>query len=63
MTSGLPNYVNFMVGADASIMGMRKKDLGIAFALGMSVIVVITKVNMSPPRILERTMYQVEKVL
>ena len=63
MTSALPDYVMLMVGANAGLVGMSKEHLGIALALGIPVAVVITKVDMCPPHILERTMQQVQKVL
>ena len=63
MTSGLPDYVVLMVGANAGLIGMSKEHLGIALALGIPVCVVVTKVDMCPAHVLEATMKQIGKVL
>lgn len=63
MTSGLPDYVILMVGANAGLVGMSKEHLGIALALSIPVAVVVTKVDMCPPQVLETTMQQLNKVL
>lgn len=63
MTSGLPDYVVLMVGANAGLIGMSKEHLGIALALGIPVCVVVTKVDMCPAHILDATMKQIFKVL
>ncbi|WFD29159.1 hypothetical protein MSPP1_000164 [Malassezia sp. CBS 17886] len=63
MTSYLPDYVILMVGANAGLIGMSKEHLGIALALGVPVAVVVTKVDMCPPHVLDATMAQIAKVL
>ncbi|WFC98695.1 hypothetical protein MYAM1_001427 [Malassezia yamatoensis] len=63
MTSGLPDYVALMVGANAGLIGMSKEHLGIALALGIPLCVVVTKVDMCPAHILDATLKQIEKVL
>lgn len=63
MTGCLPDYVMLMVGANAGLVGMCKEHLGIALALGVPVAVVVTKVDMCPPQILDATLKQLVKVL
>lgn len=45
MTSGAPDAVILMVGANAGLIGMSKEHLAIALALGVPVCVVISKVS------------------
>ena len=47
MTSGAPDAVILMVGANAGLVGMSKEHLAIALALGVPVCVVISKVRLS----------------
>lgn len=47
MTSGAPDAVILMVGANAGLIGMSKEHLAIALALGVPVCVVISKVGTS----------------
>lgn len=63
MTGCLPDYVILMVGANAGLIGMSREHLGIALALSVSVIVCITKVDMTPPHILDATLKQLTKIL
>ena len=42
-----------MVGANAGIIGMTKEHLGLALALSVPVFVVVTKIDMCPPNILQ----------
>lgn len=47
------------VGSNAGIIGMTKEHLGLALALNVPVFVVVTKIDMCPPNILQgkRTCY------
>jgi hypothetical protein len=45
MTSGAPDAVLLMVGANAGLIGMSKEHLAIALALSVPVIVAITKAS------------------
>ena len=42
---------------------MSKEHLAIALALSVPVVVCITKIDMTPPNILEKTVEQVSKIL
>ncbi|CAM0137059.1 unnamed protein product [Umbelopsis sp. WA50703] len=63
MTGCAPDFVMLMVGANAGIIGMTKEHLGLALSLGIPVLVVVTKIDMCPPNILESTIKQLVKIL
>ena len=42
-----------MIGANAGIVGMTKEHLGLALALSVPVFVVVTKIDMCPPNVLQ----------
>ncbi|KAJ2736525.1 hypothetical protein IW152_000700 [Coemansia sp. BCRC 34962] len=63
MAGGAPDYVMLMVAANAGLNGMAKEHLGLALALGIPVFVVITKIDMCPPNVLDSTIKQLTKVL
>jgi GTPase len=52
-----------MVGANAGLIGMSKEHLAIALALSVPVVVCITKIDMTPPNILNETTKQIVKIL
>lgn len=49
MLSSSPNYCLLMVAANNGLIGMSKEHLGIALALNVPVLVVITKIDICPP--------------
>ncbi|KAJ5042971.1 uncharacterized protein L3040_004361 [Drepanopeziza brunnea f. sp. 'multigermtubi'] len=63
MLSSSPNYCLLMVAANNGLIGMSKEHLGIALALNVPVMVVITKIDICPPQILEQTIQQITKIL
>ncbi|KAK0541299.1 hypothetical protein OC842_000004 [Tilletia horrida] len=63
LTGCAPDFVLLMVGANAGLIGMSKEHLGIALALSVPVAVVVTKIDMCPPNILEQTIKQLTKIL
>ncbi|RPD59809.1 P-loop containing nucleoside triphosphate hydrolase protein [Lentinus tigrinus ALCF2SS1-6] len=63
LTSGSPSCVILIVGGNAGLIGMSKEHLAIALALGVPVVVCITKIDMTPPNILAKTVEQVSKIL
>lgn len=58
-----PDYVMLMVAANNGLIGMSKEHLGIATALNVPVLVVITKIDICPPNILQQTITQLTKIL
>lgn len=63
LLSSSPNYCLLMVAANNGLVGMSKEHLGIALALNVPVMVVITKIDICPPNILEQTITQITKIL
>ncbi|KAI0949408.1 hypothetical protein AcW1_009035 [Taiwanofungus camphoratus] len=63
LTSGAPSCVILIVGANAGLIGMSKEHLAIALALSVPVIVCITKIDMTPPNVLSKTIEQVTKIM
>jgi GTPase len=63
LLSSSPNYCLLMVAANNGLIGMSKEHLGIALALNVPVMVVITKIDICPPQILQNTITQLSKIL
>ncbi|TPP55925.1 GTP-binding protein 1 [Fasciola gigantica] len=63
MTGHAPDYAMFMVGANSGVIGMAKEHLGLALALGVPVFVVVTKIDMCPPNVLQETMNLLVRIL
>ncbi|KAG6055989.1 hypothetical protein E4U17_002580 [Claviceps sp. LM77 group G4] len=63
LLSSSPNYCLLMVAANNGLIGMSKEHLGIALALNVPVMVVITKIDICPPKILEETITQITKIM
>jgi GTPase len=63
LLSSEPNYALLMVAANNGLVGMSKEHLGIALALNVPIMVVITKIDICPPNILEQTITQLTKIL
>lgn len=58
-----PDYVMLMVAANNGLIGMSREHLGIALALNVPVLVVITKIDICPPKILQQTIQQLTKIM
>jgi GTPase len=52
-----------MVAANNGLIGMAREHLGIALALNVPVMVIVTKIDICPPQILQQTLSQVTKIL
>lgn len=63
LLSSSPNYCLLMVAANNGLVGMSKEHLGIALAQNVPVMVVITKIDICPPQILQETIMQLTKIL
>lgn len=63
MLSSSPNYCLLMVAANNGLIGMSKEHLGIALALNIPIMVVITKIDICPPNILKTTLSQIRAIL
>jgi len=56
-------YIMLQVGANAGIVGMTKEHLGLALALSVPVFVVVTKIDMCPPNVLQDTLRLLVRIL
>eukprot|EP01135_Chromosphaera_perkinsii_P002354 Nk52_evm8s222 gene=Nk52_evmTU8s222 len=63
LTGQEPDYAMLMVGANSGIVGMTKEHLGLALAIKLPVFIVVTKIDMCPPNVLESTMKVLSKLL
>lgn len=63
MLSSSPNYCLLMVAANNGLIGMSREHLGIALALNVPVMVIVTKIDICPPHILQETLSQLSKIL
>ncbi|KZT70965.1 GTP-binding protein 1, partial [Daedalea quercina L-15889] len=63
LTSGAPSCVILIVGGNAGLIGMSKEHLAIALALSVPVVVCVTKIDMTPPNVLAKTIEQVTKIM
>ncbi|XP_028395148.1 GTP-binding protein 1-like [Dendronephthya gigantea] len=63
MTGHAPDFAMLMIGANAGIIGMTKEHLGLALALNVPVFVVVTKIDMCPPNVLQDTLKLLSRVL
>uniref|UniRef100_A0AAG5D9W8 GTP-binding protein 1 n=1 Tax=Anopheles atroparvus TaxID=41427 RepID=A0AAG5D9W8_ANOAO len=63
MTGHAPDFGMLMIGANSGIVGMTKEHLGLALALSVPVFVVVTKIDMCPPNILQENLKLLYKIL
>lgn len=63
MTGHAPDFGMLMIGANAGIVGMTKEHLGLALALSVPVFVVVTKIDMCPPNVLQETLKLLIRIL
>ncbi len=59
----LPDYSMIVVGANMGVSRMTKEHLGISLALKVPIFIVITKVDISPPDVLDKTKDTLVKIL
>ncbi|KAJ5101845.1 GTP-binding protein 1 [Penicillium alfredii] len=63
MLSSSPSCCLLMVAANNGLIGMSREHLGIALALNVPVMVIVTKIDICPPQILQETLTQLSKIL
>ncbi|XP_055526780.1 GTP-binding protein 1 [Wyeomyia smithii] len=63
MTGHAPDFGMLMIGANSGIVGMTKEHLGLALALSVPVFVVVTKIDMCPPNVLQENLKMLYKIL
>lgn len=59
----LPDYGMVIVGANMGVSRMTKEHIGIAAALGLPLVIVVTKLDISPAEVLKHTLESISKVL
>uniref|UniRef100_A0A1A9VJ01 GTP-binding protein 1 n=1 Tax=Glossina austeni TaxID=7395 RepID=A0A1A9VJ01_GLOAU len=63
MTGHAPDFGMLMIGANAGVVGTTKEHLGLALALSVPVFVVVTKIDMCPPNVLQDNLKLLFKIL
>jgi GTPase len=59
----LPDYAMIVVGANMGVSRMTREHLGIALILKIPFFVVVTKIDISPPDVLLKTLETLGKIL
>ncbi|CAI2354295.1 unnamed protein product [Caenorhabditis sp. 36 PRJEB53466] len=63
MTGHMPDYTMLMIGSNMGIIGTTKEHLSLALSLQVPVYLVVTKIDMCPPQILEETMKNITRLV
>ncbi|CAG0889840.1 unnamed protein product [Cyprideis torosa] len=63
LTGYSPHYAMLVVGANTGLAGTTKEHLGLALALEVPIMVVVTKVDRTTPSVLSQTLESLESVL
>ncbi|KAK9810862.1 hypothetical protein WJX73_003019 [Symbiochloris irregularis] len=63
LTGHLPDYACLIVGANAGIVGMCKEHFGVALALKVPVLFLVTKVDICPDHVLQHTLAALHSIL
>lgn len=58
----LVDYVCLLVGSNSGVQRMTKEHLGVALALKKPIIIIVTKVDMSPKNVLDETMITIKNL-
>jgi len=63
MTGNMPDYCFLLIGANMGVTRMTKEHLGLALALKIPIVVLITKVDMAPDNIKKETVSEICRIL
>lgn len=63
MTGNQPDFCMLLVGSNMGVTRMTREHLGLAVALRVPVIVVLTKIDMCPPNVLQQTIVTLTSLL
>jgi GTP-binding protein 1 len=63
LTGQVPDYALVAVAANHGVRRMTKQHIGVSLALGVPIFVVVTKVDMCPPAVLQETLTQLKTIL
>lgn len=58
-----PDYAMIVVGANAGLLRMGREHLGICIALRIPVFIVVTKIDMTPKHVIEKTINEIYRIL
>ena len=57
------DYICILIGANSGVQRMTKEHLGVAMALNIPLIIIITKVDMAPKPVLNDSIQEYKKSL
>ncbi len=63
LNGGLADYAILVIGANMGVLKMTREHLGIIKALNVPFFVVITKLDICPPNVLERTEREITRII
>ncbi|XP_077999195.1 GTP-binding protein 2-like [Glandiceps talaboti] len=63
LTGHSPDFAMLVVSANMGVVGTTKEHLGLAMALQVPVFVVVSKIDLCPPAMVERTVTYLERIL
>ena len=63
LTGNYPDYTMLMVGSNMGVIGMTKEHYHLTLALKVPCFIVVTKIDMCPPNVLETTLTVLKKML
>jgi GTPase len=63
LSSSLPHLALILVNGLAGVVKMTREHIGLVLALEIPIVCVVTKLDMAPPNVLQRTMDRLTKVL
>lgn len=59
----MPDYALVVVGANMGVSRMTREHIGIATALGLPLIIAVTKIDIAPPDVGKATLEAINKTL
>eukprot|EP00029_Vermamoeba_vermiformis_P003650 TRINITY_DN1418_c0_g1_i1.p1 TRINITY_DN1418_c0_g1~~TRINITY_DN1418_c0_g1_i1.p1 ORF type:complete len:688 (-),score=173.48 TRINITY_DN1418_c0_g1_i1:161-2224(-) len=63
MTGHMPDYCFLLVGSNMGVTRMTKEHLGLALALKIPVVIIVTKVDICPENVLKQTLEDIQRIL
>ena len=63
MTGFYPDYGMVVIGANMGVTDITKEHMNVAIALNIPFMIVITKVDIAPPHVLEKTKSHIEEII
>lgn len=63
LNGSVPDYSMIMIGANMGVQRMTREHLGLTLALNIPFYIVITKIDLAPPKILKETISRISRIL